>query len=137
MTIVAMATAAAKLSAASLSYRVSDAPPVLEPTEHTLDEIALSVGVGIEGMEALAGRIVGDHRLGAALAQELAQPIAVVGRVSDAQSSCRNGLPTTTQRRAHRRAGPGHFEGDEPAETVDDGADLRRRPPRERTIACA
>ena len=50
----------------------SNAAPVLEPTEHALDEIALLVDVGIEGMEALAGRVVGDHRLGPALAQELA-----------------------------------------------------------------
>jgi len=49
-----------------------DAAPVLEPTEHALDEIAPLVDVGIEGMEALAGRVVGDYRLGPALAQELA-----------------------------------------------------------------
>ena len=49
-----------------------DAAPVLEPTEHALDEIAALVDLGIEGMEALAGRVIGDHRLGPALAQELA-----------------------------------------------------------------
>src|SRR5580704_436623 len=49
-----------------------DAAPVLEPTEHALYDIAALVDVGVEGMEALAGRVVGDHRLGPALAQELA-----------------------------------------------------------------
>jgi hypothetical protein len=54
------------------SDRFTDVPPVVEPTEHALDEIALLVGVDIEGMEALAGRVVEDHRLGTARAQELA-----------------------------------------------------------------
>src|SRR6266851_7835351 len=54
-----------------------DATPILQPAEHALDEIALFVGVGVEGMEALAGWVVGDHGLGATLDQELAQPIAV------------------------------------------------------------
>ena len=40
------------------SDRFTDAPPVVEPTEHALDEIALLVGVDIEGMEALARWVV-------------------------------------------------------------------------------
>src|SRR5260221_1907876 len=50
----------------------SDAPPVFEPAEHALDEIALFVGGGVEGMEVLTGRLVGDHRLGSARGQESA-----------------------------------------------------------------
>jgi len=105
-----------------------DAAPVLEPTEHALDEIAPLVDVGIEGMEALAGRVVGDHRLGTALAQELAQPIAVVGCVGDAQSSGRHGRQQRPGDAHIAELARGYFEGDEPAETVDDGVDLRRPP---------
>ena len=61
-----------------------NAAPVFEPAEHALDEIALLVGALVERVEVPARRIVGDHGQGAAIEQEAAQGIAVVGRVSDA-----------------------------------------------------
>jgi hypothetical protein len=43
-------------------------------------------------VEALAGRIVGDDRLGPALAQEEPQGIAVVGSIGGAQAARRQSL---------------------------------------------
>ena len=40
------------------------------------------IGLDLEGMKPLAGRVVGDHGLGAAVAQELAEPVAIESRVS-------------------------------------------------------
>jgi hypothetical protein len=48
------------------------ASPVLEPAEHALDEIALLVGLRVEGLDALSGRVVGDDRRRATFDQELA-----------------------------------------------------------------
>jgi hypothetical protein len=77
-------------------------------------------------MEALAGGIVGDHRLGAALEQELAHTVAVISDIASA--------PASGQQRCEQYHGDadvaalawGYRERDGPATAVDDGMDLRR-----------
>src|SRR6266852_7723866 len=102
-----------------------DATPILQPAEHALDEIALFVGVGVEGMEALAGWVVGDHGLGATLDQELAQPIAVIGGIANAHP-CRRQRCEEWHRDADIAAlAWSHLERDGAAATVDDRMDLR------------
>ncbi len=84
------------------------------------------VGLGIEGVEALAGWVVGDHRLGSAFDQELAQAVAVIGCVGGAQARRR-------QWAQQRQSGPeiaeltrGYFEGDGPPAAIDNGVDFGR-----------
>lgn len=61
-----------------------DATPILEAAEHSLDQVAQFVGLGIEGIVVLAGRVVWDDRLGAAPDQEQPEPIAVIGGIRGA-----------------------------------------------------
>jgi hypothetical protein len=49
-----------------------DTPPVFEPAEHTLDQIAPFVDIWIEGMEALSRWIIWDNGLGAAFDEKAA-----------------------------------------------------------------
>ena len=62
-----------------------DAAPVLETSDRTLDGVAGLVADGVERVRPLAGRVVGDHRLGFAVTQEGAERIAVVGGVGQAE----------------------------------------------------
>jgi hypothetical protein len=61
-----------------------DASPVLEAAEGSFDDVSAFIGLGIEGLDMLSGWIVGDHRLGAARDEEVAQGIAVIGSVGGA-----------------------------------------------------
>jgi hypothetical protein len=54
-----------------------DAAPILEVAKHSLDEVALFVGILVEGMAALAGRVVGDDQGRTTVDQELLQAGAV------------------------------------------------------------
>ena len=56
-------------------------PPVLEPTEGTLDNITRPVGGFVEGMFPLARRVVRDDGLTAAGPQPSAQRITVIGGI--------------------------------------------------------
>ena len=58
-----------------------DAAPVLKAAESAFDDIPGPIGGFVEGMFALAGRVVGDDRLAAAVPQPGAQGIAVVGGI--------------------------------------------------------
>jgi hypothetical protein len=58
-----------------------DATEVLEPAEHAFDQVAPLVGLGVEGVVALAGGIIGDNRERSALDQEAADGVAVVGGI--------------------------------------------------------
>jgi hypothetical protein len=57
-----------------------DAAPIFEAAKDSLDEIALFVSVLVEGMEALAGRVVGDDRAGLQF-RAASAPIARLGAV--------------------------------------------------------
>jgi hypothetical protein len=103
-----------------------DTSPILETTEHALDQIAPFVGGAIEGMEVLAGGIVGDDGHRAALGEELSQAIGIVSGVGGAQ-------PRWWQRAEERQRGAdvaelalGYFERDEAPERIADGVDFRR-----------
>ena len=105
-----------------------DAVPVLEAVEGSLDQISSFVGSPIEGVETLTRRIVGNDGQRPALMQELAEGIAVVGRVggtpaawrklSEQLSGCSN-IPALSRR---------HLDGDGAPERVADGVDLGRAP---------
>jgi hypothetical protein len=103
-----------------------DAAPVLEAAEGPLDQVAAPVGDGVEGVAALAGRVVGDDRQGTTVDQPAAQRIAVIGGVGDAEPG---GWQGGEQRRGGRGVAGlsgGQREGERPAEAVDDGVDLGR-----------
>ncbi len=99
-------------------------PPVLEATEHALDDVALFVGLAVKGMLCFAGGIVGDHRHGPAFRHELPQCVAVIGGVGGAELGRRqrpeqaNGRPdVSTLSRRDRKA-------QQTAERVGDGVDF-------------
>lgn len=105
-----------------------DAPPVLEPAEHALDEIALLVGLRVEGVDVLAGGVVGDDGRRAALDQELAQLVGVIGGVGQAEARARKGLQQRPGKGGVAALSGGYFEGDEASLAIDDGVDLGRAP---------
>jgi len=63
-----------------------DTPPVLGPAEHPLDEIALLLGLRLEGLHALLGRVVGYDGDGSLVDEELAQLFSVIGGVGQAET---------------------------------------------------
>jgi hypothetical protein len=61
----------------------SDPSIVLQAGEHALDQVSLPVSLSIVGNEWFSARNRGDDSLDAALPQQAAQPIGVVGFVGD------------------------------------------------------
>jgi hypothetical protein len=102
-----------------------DASPILEAAEHALDKIALAIGVLIERMKSLAGRVVRDDRNRAAFEKKATQTIAVVGGVGGQASAWRNsgdqGCRDSNVAEMARR----HFDSDGASARVDDGVDFR------------
>jgi hypothetical protein len=84
--------------------------------------------MAIERMEVLAGGVIGNDRLGAALDQEQPEPVAVIGGIGGAQASRRQ--------RFQEAAGDGcvaalagrYFERDGTAATIDNSMDFCRSP---------
>ena len=60
-----------------------DASPVFQPSEHTLDEVALLVAVGIVGNRQLSVLASWDARLDATVAECFPEPVAVIASVGD------------------------------------------------------
>ena len=60
-----------------------EASEVLEAAEHALDDVAVTVRLGVAGEGVFAVGFVGDHRGGAACGDIGAQLIAVVGFVGE------------------------------------------------------
>lgn len=84
------------------------------------------IGVRIEGVEALAGWIVGYDGGGSTLDEELAQTVAVVGGIGGTKTA-RGQRSKERERGAHVTELTGRYlEGDEPAFAIDDGVDFGR-----------
>jgi len=60
-----------------------DAPPVLQPAEHALDQIASAVGLAVERTGSLSPGARGDDRLDAAFSQQGAEGVGIVGLVTE------------------------------------------------------
>ena len=60
-----------------------DAPPVLQPAPHPLDEVAGAVCVSVIGDRFAARRGGGDHGFRAALSEKVSQMVGVVSAVGD------------------------------------------------------
>jgi hypothetical protein len=65
--------------------------PVLEPAENAFDDVALTIGPGVEGMDALAGWVVGDDWNCSPPHEELAQAVTVIGGVGGQEEGWRQG----------------------------------------------
>ena len=97
---------------------------VLEATDRALDLVAISIDLAVEGMAALAGRVVGDHRQTAALDEKAAQAVAVVSRIRQAQRRRRQ---VTDEGQRHPRIAAlagAQLEGDRPPLLIDRCVDL-------------
>ena len=105
-----------------------DAAPILEPAEHALNQVAQLVGLRIEGMEVLAGRIVRNDRLGAALDQEPPERIAVIRGIGGAQTACWQRLNQAAGDWCVAALARGYLERDGTAATIDNSMDLCRSP---------
>jgi len=88
----------------------------------------LLVGLRVEGLDALSGRIVGDDRRRAAVDQELAQLVGVIGRVGQAQACVGQRLKQRPGEGSIAPLSGGYFEGDEASFAIDDRMDLGRAP---------
>lgn len=105
-----------------------DTPPVFELTEHSLDGVAFAVGLSIEGMGAFSGRIVGDDGSGAQFDEELAQAVAVIGRVGDADRRWRQGRDQGQGNTGVTELTGRDLEGDRATKAVCCSVDFRRTP---------
>lgn len=101
-----------------------DAPPVLEASKHALDKVAAFIGIAIERLEVLAGRVVWNDRRGSAFDQKVSKPVCVIGGVRRAGSRRR-------QRLQQRLGGPdiallagGYLKRDRPPAPIADRMDL-------------
>lgn len=56
-------------------------PPILEPAEHSLDEVSGFVGQFVKRVKTPARWVVRDGRQGSALGEDLAQSVAVIGGI--------------------------------------------------------
>jgi len=102
-----------------------DAPPVLEPTEHALDQVSALVQRSVEGMAALAGRVVGDDGCGPAPEQEVAQIISIISSIGGTYARRRQGCQQGDGDGRIAALARRHFEGDGSAEAVADSMDFR------------
>ena len=105
-----------------------DAAPVLEPTDGTLDQVALLVAGAIEGVVAFAGGIVWDDGSRPALDHEPAQVVAVVGCIRQAGDGRRQRLQQVPRDRSITTVSRGECEREHSAKTVDDKMDLGATP---------
>ena len=84
------------------------------------------VGVRVEGLDAFAGRIVGDDGGRAAVDQEAPQLVGVIGGVGQAQARVGQGFEQGPGEGSVTALSGGYFEGDEAAFAIDDRVDLGR-----------
>lgn len=106
-----------------------DAAPILETTEHSLDDVAAAVELRVEGAGVLSRRIIRNDRECAALDEVLAKTARVIGAVGG-ERPCGGGLGEENERSADISELSGcHLEGDETALRVADGVDFGRAPP--------
>ena len=77
-------------------------------------------------MLSLAGRVVGNDRLGAALDQEAAQAIAVIGRIGDQPGWWRQGTDEREGDRGVAALAGCELDGQGPARAIDGQMDLSR-----------
>ena len=105
-----------------------DAAPVLKAAEHSLDRVAQSVGVAIEGVGALSGRVVGNDGARAASDQEEAELVAVVGGIGCTQPGR---WERRNERLSDRRIAPlsrGYVQREGTAAAIDNSMDFCRSP---------
>ena len=76
----------------------------------------------------LAGRVVGDHGLGAALDQEEPQPVAVIGPIGGTQPSGRQRFEQRLGERRITTLAWAYLEREGTAATVDNSMDFCRSP---------
>lgn len=79
-------------------------------------------------MLSFAGRVVGDDRLGAALDQEAAQPVAVISRIGDQTGWWRQGTDEREGDRGVAALSRRELNGQGPARAIDGQMDLSRSP---------
>ena len=105
-----------------------DASPVLQSAEHAFDQIAPAVGLAVERTGSLSAGARRNNRLDAAVSQQGAEGIGVVGlgteqparRLDRGKERRRNGDVGCVARRQD--------EGERAAESVSQSVDLRRAP---------
>jgi hypothetical protein len=105
-----------------------NAPPVLQPAEHALDQIASAVSLAVERTGSFSAGARGDNRLDAAFSEQGAEGVGIVGLVSE-QPARR--LDRGKDRRCNGDVGcvaRRQDEGERAAESVSQSVDLARAP---------
>ena len=79
-------------------------------------------------MKALAGRLIGNDRLGAALDQKQPEPITVIGGIGRAQTAWRQRFEQAAGDGCIAALAGGYFERDGTTATIDNSMDFCRSP---------
>jgi hypothetical protein len=79
-------------------------------------------------MKALAGRVIGNDRLGAALDQKQPEPITVIGGIGRAQTAWRQWFEQAAGDGCVAALTGGYFERDGTTATIDNSMDFCRSP---------
>ena len=103
-----------------------DATEVFEPTEHSFDEVAAAVGLGVPGIGMFACRVGRDHRFDPSSGEPVPQFASVVGAVG--QQPSRDGGAPQHLGGSDQVVGVAcrDDQGAWPAELVSQGVDLGR-----------
>ncbi len=112
--------------ACELVVACRDAAPVFEAAKGALDCVAPLVGTAVEGVVLFARRIARDDRSRSALAQELAQGVAVIGGIGSAGSSWRELVEEAFCGTNIAALAGRHLNRDDPSEGIANRMDLGR-----------
>ena len=112
--------------ACELVVACRDATPVFETAKGPLDHVAPLVGAAVEGVVLFARRIVRDDRSRSALAQELAQGVAVIGSIGGAGSSWRELVEEAFCSTNIAALAGRHLNRDDPSDGIANRMDLGR-----------
>jgi len=105
-----------------------DAAPVFQPAEHSLDCVAEPIGLTIEGMSVLSGRVIGNDGPRAASDQEEAERVAVIGGIGGAQPGRRERLDEGLSERRIAALAGGYVQCEGTAAAIDNSMDFCRSP---------
>lgn len=105
-----------------------NAPPILKTAEGALNEIALLIGVPIEGVSSFPRRIIRDDGQRATAAEKLAQTVTIVGRIGGTHPAGREWTDKAERGADIAKLTGRYVERDEPPEGVADGVDFGRAP---------
>jgi hypothetical protein len=103
-----------------------DAPEILEPGEHALDEISLAIGFSVMRNERFSPSAGRDDSFNAALLEDSSEAVGVVGLVGDQSFDWAGGRQQVFRHHDVMDIAWGNQQNPGPADGVGEGVDRRR-----------